>query len=69
MIPLRETASVKRGEHKPPTCEHDEWKFEGVRLHADLTVLAQLTYVLNRSQAATTAQVAADGLIRQRAKP
>ena len=28
-IPLRETVGVKRGEHKPPTCEHDEWRFAG----------------------------------------
>jgi transposase len=29
VIPLRETAAVKRGEHKPPTCEHGEWRFAG----------------------------------------
>ncbi len=29
VVPLRETASVKRGEHKPPCCEHGEWKFAG----------------------------------------
>ena len=29
VVPLRETASVKRGEHKPPRCEHGEWKFAG----------------------------------------
>jgi hypothetical protein len=26
---LRETERVKRGEHKPPTCEHGEWTFAG----------------------------------------
>ncbi len=26
---LRRTARVKRGEHKPPTCEHGEWTFAG----------------------------------------
>jgi transposase, IS5 family len=29
VVPLRETASVKRGEHKPPCCEHGDWKFAG----------------------------------------
>jgi hypothetical protein len=27
--PLRETVAVKRGEHKPPTCEHGTWRFAG----------------------------------------
>ena len=26
---LRNTERVKRGEHKPPTCEHGEWTFAG----------------------------------------
>ena len=26
---LIETSRVKRGEHKPPTCEHGEWTFAG----------------------------------------
>src|SRR5207253_9573179 len=29
IIPLRETHAVKRGEHKPPTCNHGEWRFAG----------------------------------------
>jgi hypothetical protein len=29
VIPLRETHDVKRGEHKPPSCEHGEWRFAG----------------------------------------
>jgi IS5 family transposase len=29
IIPLRETVAVKRGEHRPPTCEHGEWRFAG----------------------------------------
>jgi hypothetical protein len=29
VICLRETPAVKRGEHKPPTCEHGEWRFAG----------------------------------------
>jgi transposase, IS5 family len=29
VIPLRETPAVKRGEHRPPTCEHGEWRFAG----------------------------------------
>lgn len=26
---LRQTPAVKRGEHKPPCCEHGEWRFAG----------------------------------------
>jgi IS5 family transposase len=29
VVPLRETTAVKRGEHKPPRCEHGEWRFAG----------------------------------------
>jgi IS5 family transposase len=29
IIPLRQTPAVKRGDHKPPTCEHGEWRFAG----------------------------------------
>jgi transposase, IS5 family len=29
IIPLKETPAVKRGDHKPPTCEHGEWRFAG----------------------------------------
>jgi hypothetical protein len=29
LIPLRQTTSVKNGEHLPPTCSHGEWKFAG----------------------------------------
>lgn len=29
VIPLRKTPAVKRGDHKPPTCEHGEWRFAG----------------------------------------
>jgi len=29
IIPLRQTQRVKNGEHKPPTCEHGEWRFAG----------------------------------------
>ncbi len=29
VIPLRETADVKRGEDGPPDCEHGEWRFAG----------------------------------------
>lgn len=29
VIPLKETSTVKRGEHLPPTCSHGEWKFAG----------------------------------------
>src|SRR5215211_6197616 len=29
IIPLRETPAVKAGQHKPPTCEHGEWRFAG----------------------------------------
>jgi len=29
IIPLRQTPAVKRGEHKPPCCEHGPWRFAG----------------------------------------
>jgi hypothetical protein len=29
IIPLRQTHAVKRGGHKPPRCEHGEWRFAG----------------------------------------
>jgi hypothetical protein len=29
IIPLRETPGVKLGQHKPPACEHAEWRFAG----------------------------------------
>jgi transposase len=29
VVPLRKTPNVKRGEHKPPSCEHGEWRFAG----------------------------------------
>jgi hypothetical protein len=29
LIPLKQTPDVKRGEHRPPTCSHGEWKFAG----------------------------------------
>ena len=29
IIPLRQTPAVKRGDHKPPCCEHGEWRFAG----------------------------------------
>ncbi|MDQ6749181.1 MAG: transposase [Actinomycetota bacterium] len=29
VVALMETARVKRGEHKPPACEHGEWTFAG----------------------------------------
>jgi hypothetical protein len=29
IIPLRQTTGVARGDHKPPTCEHGEWRFAG----------------------------------------
>lgn len=29
VIPLRQTPAVKRGEHKPPSCDHGEWTFAG----------------------------------------
>jgi hypothetical protein len=29
IIPLRQTIAVKRGDHKPPRCEHGEWRFAG----------------------------------------
>ena len=29
IIPLRQTGVFERGDHKPPTCEHGEWRFAG----------------------------------------
>jgi IS5 family transposase len=29
IIPLKETTAVKRGEHRPPVCEHGTWTFAG----------------------------------------
>jgi hypothetical protein len=29
VIPVTKSERVKRGEHKPPTCEHGEWRFAG----------------------------------------
>jgi Transposase DDE domain len=29
IICLKQTARVKRGDHKPPKCEHGEWRFAG----------------------------------------
>ena len=29
IIPLRETTGVKRGDHRPPECEHGTWTFAG----------------------------------------
>jgi hypothetical protein len=29
IIPLRNTPAVQRGDDKPPTCEHGEWRFAG----------------------------------------
>lgn len=29
IIPLRQTPAVARGDHKPPCCEHGEWRFAG----------------------------------------
>jgi DDE family transposase len=29
IIPLRHTIAVERGDHKPPTCDHGEWRFAG----------------------------------------
>ena len=29
IIPLRETPAVTAGRHKPPTCDHGEWRFAG----------------------------------------
>lgn len=29
VVPLRQTTAVKRGDHKPPHCEHGQWRFAG----------------------------------------
>jgi hypothetical protein len=33
VIPLKETKGVKRGDDKPPCCEHGEWTFAGADLN------------------------------------
>jgi transposase len=37
VIPLRQTPAVKRGDDKPPCCEHGEWKFAGADKKRDAT--------------------------------
>ncbi len=37
VIPLKETPAVKRGEHRPPICEHGTWTFGGADLKRRLT--------------------------------
>lgn len=37
VIPLKATTAVKRGEHKPPTCEHGTWTFAGADFKRKLT--------------------------------
>ena len=37
VIPLKATLGVKRGEHKPPTCEHGTWVFAGTDAKRKLT--------------------------------
>jgi len=32
VVPLRNTPGVVRGDHKPPTCEHGEWRFAGANV-------------------------------------
>ena len=29
VTPLRQTPAVKRGDHKPPCCDHGDWTFAG----------------------------------------
>jgi hypothetical protein len=58
VISMRETTRVKRGEHKPPRCEHGEWRFAGAdtkrkaaKWRCPTGVLSQLTCALNRERA------------------
>ena len=37
IIPLRKTPTVKRGEHRPPECEHGTWAFAGADFKRKLT--------------------------------
>lgn len=37
IIPLRKTPAVKKGQHKPPTCEHGTWTFAGADVKRKLT--------------------------------
>jgi hypothetical protein len=36
-IPTKETPDVKRGEHKPPSCQHGRWKYAGADFKRKLT--------------------------------
>jgi len=40
VIPLRKTPAVKRGDHKPPTCDHGEWTYCGRGLQAEADEVA-----------------------------
>jgi len=37
IIPLRKTPAVKKGAHKPPTCDHGEWTYAGADFKRKLT--------------------------------
>src|SRR5207244_5855095 len=37
IIPLRETPAVKRGDDKPPTCAHRQWRFAGADYQREAT--------------------------------
>lgn len=37
VIPLKQTPAVKRGDHKPPACEHGTWTFTGIDFKRKLT--------------------------------
>jgi hypothetical protein len=37
VIPLKKTAAVKKGTHKPPECEHGTWTFAGADYKRKLT--------------------------------
>ena len=37
VIPLKQTPAVKRGAHKPPCCEHGEWRFAGADYNRNAT--------------------------------
>ncbi|HEX5309029.1 MAG TPA: transposase [Solirubrobacteraceae bacterium] len=37
VIPLKQTPAVMRGDHKPPCCEHGDWRFAGADKKRDAT--------------------------------
>ncbi len=71
VIALRETPAVKRGEHKPPSCEHGTWTFRGGGLQAQGDQMAlphgqvQARVTLGQGRSAAPADPARDRALTQ----